>query len=96
MEHIKNEKLTVSICAASDDFYRQLLRMDFKVLSQLSEFQSTFKKSTKREGLPNGTNCQIFPRHVERIVFFLFSRLRSRPSGCYRAMNQNLISIPKA
>ena len=93
MEHIKNEKLTVSICAASDDFYRQLLRMDFKVLSQLSEFQSTFKKSTKREGLPNGTNCQIFPRHVERIVF---SRLRSRPSGCYRAMNQNLISIPKA
>ena len=66
MEHIKNEKLTVSICAASDDFYRQLLRMDFKVLSQLSEFQSTFKKSTKREGLPNGTNCQIFPRHVER------------------------------
>ena len=75
MEHIKNEKLTVSICAASDDFYRQLLRRDFKVLSQLSEFQSTFKKSTKREGLPNGTNCQIFPRHVERIVFFCFPDL---------------------
>ena len=69
MEHIKHEKLTVSICAASDDFYRQLLRRDFKVLSQLREFQSTFKNPPKEKAYQMEQTVKFFLGMLNALFF---------------------------